>query len=77
MGVGPARRLHIGWHGVLLAALLLAAGAVLASRLELLFVTPLSALAVLPPIGFAYYVIWRYGVAFLNDLLGLDEKDDL
>jgi hypothetical protein len=73
VALGRERRLHIGWHGVVLSCVLIGAGAMAAPRLGLLFVTPLSALAMLPPTGCVYYVIWRYGVAFLNRVVGLDE----
>jgi hypothetical protein len=73
IALGPGRRLQIGWHGVFLSCVMLGGGAVLAAGLGLFVVTPLSVLAVMPPLGFAYYVIWRYGVAFLNALVGLDE----
>jgi hypothetical protein len=63
-------RLPLGWHGVLLCALLVLAGVFLAQYLQFEFVTPMRALAVFPPTAIAYYLLWRYGVAFLNDLLG-------
>jgi hypothetical protein len=67
----PTRRLPIGWHGAALALLLVLTGIVLAGRLHVSFVTPTRALAVLPPTTLAYYVLWRFALAPLNDILGV------
>ena len=64
-------RLPLGWHGLLLCALLFLIGVFLAQRLQFEFVTPMRALAVFPPTGLAYYLLWKYGVGFLNELLGV------
>src|SRR6185437_16665370 len=42
-------RIPLGWHGVMLCALLLMAGAVLAPHFGFDFVTPMRALVVFPP----------------------------
>jgi hypothetical protein len=70
--LGPSRRAQIGWHGAALAVLLIGLGLLLAPRLNVSAVTPQRGAAVLVPTGFAYYVLWRYGVSFLNSLVGVD-----
>ena len=72
VALGPRRRLQIGWHGAILAALLIGVGVLLAGRLHVSEVTPLRGSTVLIPTGVAYYLLWRYGVWFLNSLVGLD-----
>jgi hypothetical protein len=73
----PRWRVQIGWHGAILAALLIAVGVFLAGRLEVSEVTPQRAGTVLIPIAVAYYLLWRYAVSFLNSLVGLDASDDV
>src|SRR5262245_55823528 len=68
VALGPRWRLRIGWHGAILPALLIGVGVLLAGRLDLSDVTPLRGRTVLAPTGIAYYVLWRYGVSFLNSL---------
>jgi hypothetical protein len=71
-------RVQIGWHGAILAALLIGVGVFLAGRLDVSEVTPQRAGAVLIPIAVAYYLLWRYAVSFLNSLVGLDVlRDDV
>src|SRR5262245_30683902 len=72
VALGPRRRLQIGWHGAILAALLIGVGVLLAGRLDVSEVTPLRGSMVLIPTGVPYYVLWRYGVSLLNSLVGLD-----
>jgi hypothetical protein len=72
----PQRRLPIGWHGVLLAVLLTGAGVWFAVRLDVSDVTPRGGVAALVPVGAAYYIFWRYGVSFLNSVVGLDAPGD-
>jgi N-terminal domain of anti-restriction factor ArdC len=55
-----------------LGVLLVIAGVVAARSLHLSEVTPWSGVAVLLPTGFAYYAVWRWGVAFLNSVLAVD-----
>ena len=76
VALGPHRRVPIGWHGAILAALLIAVGVLLAARLDVSQVTPQRGSTVLVPTGVAYYVLWRYGVSFLNSLVGLDASRD-
>jgi len=76
VALGPRRRVEIGWHGAILAALLIGFGVFLAGRLDVSEVTPLRGSAVLTPTGLAYYLLWRYGVSFLNSLVGLDASGD-
>ncbi len=64
-------RVSIGWFGAALPLLLVPVGALLARYLHISAVTPMRAAAVLPPTMLAYYVIWRYVVAFLNGVVGL------
>jgi hypothetical protein len=78
VAVGPRWRLRIGWHGAMLAALVIAAGVFLAGRLGVSEVTPQRAGAVLIPTAAAYYLLWRYPVSFLNSVVGLDgSRDDV
>jgi len=71
VALGPRWRVQIGWHGAILAALLIGVGVLLAGRLDVSEVTPLRGGTVLVPTGVAYYLLWRYGVSFLNSLVGL------
>jgi hypothetical protein len=75
VALSPQRRAPIGWHGAVLAVLLVAVGVLIGSRLGVSDITPQAGAAVLPPIGIAYYLLWRYGVAFLNSVVGLDGTD--
>ena len=70
------RALDIGWHGATLAVLLIGAGVLLAMRLNVSEVTPERGGAVLIPTGFAYYLLWRYGVSFLNSVVCVDEPPE-
>ena len=76
VALGPQRRVPIGWHGVLLAVLLISVGVLIAPRLGVSDVTPRGGAAVLAPIGSAYYLFWRYGVSFLNWVIGLDRAEN-
>jgi hypothetical protein len=73
---GRRWRVQIGWHGAILAALLIGVGVFLAGRLDVSEVTPQRAGAVLIPIAVAYYLLWRYAVSFLNSVVGLDVLRD-
>jgi hypothetical protein len=71
--LGPGKRARIGWHGVLLGALLIGVGVLAAPALGVCGVTPQRGAIALIPTSAAYYVFWRYGVAVLNSLVGLDD----
>ena len=77
VALGPRRRVEIGWHGAMLAVLLIGVGVWLAARLDVSQVTPQRGAIVLIPTGLAYYVLWRYGVSFPNALVGLDASSDV
>src|SRR5262245_56658459 len=74
--LGPPRRARIGWHGAVLAILLIGLGLLLAPRLSVSGVTLQRGAAVLVPTGFAYYILWRYAVSFLNSLVWIDIARD-
>jgi hypothetical protein len=76
VALGPRRRVQIGWHGAMLAVLLIGVGVLLAGLLNVSEVTPERGGAALIPTGFAYYLLWRYGVSFLNAVVGLDGSRD-
>ena len=68
--VAISRRLPIGIHGAILPALLIPAGHVLARAFDLTFITA-ERVAILGPVAFVvYYLVWKYLVGRLNDLLG-------
>ncbi len=62
-------RVSIGIFGALLPVLLVPAGVALAAALDLRFYTPRQALGVLPVAMAVYYLLWKYGVAFLNRVI--------
>lgn len=70
------RRIQIGWHGAMLAVVLIGVGVLLAGLLNVSEVTPERGGTVLIPTGLAYYLLWRYGVSFLNAVVGLDASRD-
>jgi hypothetical protein len=72
VALGPSRRVQIGWHGAVLAVLLIGVGLLLAVRLNVSEITPERGGTVLLPTGFAYYLLWRYGVSFLNSVVCVD-----
>jgi hypothetical protein len=72
VALGPRRRVQIGWHGAVLAVLLIGVGVLLARPLSVPEVTPERGGIVLLPTGFAYYLLWRYGVSFLNSVVCVD-----
>jgi hypothetical protein len=65
------RRVSIGVFGAMLPLILVPAGVVLASVLELGFYTPLHAAALLPVVCGIYYLAWKFGVGFFNRVLEL------
>jgi hypothetical protein len=72
----PRSRFQIGWHGAILGVLLIGIGVLLAARLHVSEVTPQRAGMALIPTALTYYLLWRYGVSFLNALVGLDASLD-
>jgi hypothetical protein len=72
VALGPQRRAPIGWHGAILAVLLIGAGAHLAIRFDVSDVTSLGGATALVPFGLAYYLLWRHAVSRLNSIVGLD-----
>lgn len=60
------RRLSIGAFGALLPLALVPAGVALAAALDLRFYTAHQAVVALPIAMAAYFLAWKYGVAFLN-----------
>ena len=69
--VAISRRWPISIHGAILPALLIPAGIALARSFDLTFVT-VDRMAVFAPLAFVvYYLIWKYLVGRLNDLLGI------
>lgn len=71
--LGHRRRLSIAWHGAILPILLVPAGVALARALSMYFFTVRGVAFVTPPTVVAYYVIWKYIVRFLNELLNVSE----
>lgn len=76
VALGPRNRIHIGWHGALLGALLIGLGVAIAPALGVPAVTPQKGALVLIPTVVAYYLLWRYAVAFLNSIVELDNVAD-
>lgn len=62
-------RLPIAWHGAILAVILVPIGVAVARALSISFVTVCGAALVTAPTIIAYYVIWKYIVRFLNELV--------
>lgn len=76
VALGRRKWVQLGWHGALLAVILIGLGVLFAASLDVPQATPALGAAVLIPVGFVYYVLWRYAVAFLNSLVGLDRRDE-
>jgi hypothetical protein len=62
----------IGLHGAALPFVLLPAGMLLASTLQVELYTPSRVAAMLPVGVILYYLAWKHLVAFLNRLLGVN-----
>lgn len=71
--LGDRRPLGIAWHGAILPVLLIPTGIVLARAFSMPFVTIEGAALVTPPTVAAYYLIWKYIVRFLNELLQIGD----
>lgn len=85
VALGGRRRLPIGLHGALLPFILAPLGATLGIALgvitldrasvevfEAVRVPYWNAVVVVPVVLGIYYLIWKYVVGFLNDVVGLD-----
>lgn len=81
----PGRRLSIGVHGALLPFVLVPLGLTLGAvlgvvtidrgglhALDTVRLSYVSAVFVFPLVMIVYYLVWKYIVAFLNELVGLD-----
>ncbi len=66
-------RTSLGVFGAVLPLLLVPAGVAVARELELAFVSTAGAILVLVPVMAAYFVLWTYGVGFLNRLVGVSD----
>lgn len=64
-------RVSIGVFGAVLPLLLVPAGLGLAFALDLDFYRTAHAAVVMPLAMGLYYLVWKYGVAFLNRVVGL------
>jgi hypothetical protein len=62
-------RVSIGAFGSLLPLILVPAGVLLASMLDLGFYTVRQALVLLPIAMVIYYLVWKYAVAFFNRII--------
>jgi hypothetical protein len=71
VGLRLRQRVPIGVFGAILPFLLAPAGVALSSALDLGFYTMRSAAAAVPVISAAYYLAWKYAVAFFNRIVGL------
>lgn len=67
--LGGRKRLGIGWHGAILPILIIPIGTIMARAFSISFVSIEGAVLVTPPIVAAYYLIWKYLVRFINELL--------
>jgi hypothetical protein len=65
------RRLPIGLHGAMLVFVLSPIGYLLVRAQQYLIVPSPLILAIFGGIMVIYYLVWKYAVAFLNDLLGI------
>lgn len=71
--LGDRRRLGIAWHGAILPILLIPIGVVLARAFSTSFVSIEGAALVTLPTVAAYYLIWKYIVRFINELLQIGD----
>jgi hypothetical protein len=85
LSLPPGRRLPIGVHGALLPFLIVPLGATLAllagvvrldgggvTAFETVRLSYVPAAFVFPVVVIVYYLVWKYIVAFLNELVGID-----
>jgi hypothetical protein len=81
----PGRRLSIGMHGALLPFVLVPLGFTLGIVLNVITLdhdgvhafqtvrlSYVPAVVVFPVVMIVYYLVWKYIVAFLNDLVGIE-----
>jgi hypothetical protein len=73
VGLGEGRRLPLGVHGALVPLFLVPLGLLAACGLGFRFPVGLSTsiLMVVPLVMIVYYLMWKYVVGFLNELLDL------
>ena len=73
VGLGEGRRLPLGVHGALIPVFLVPLGQLLARGLGFHIPVGLAtSILLMVPLGMAvYYLVWKYVVGFLNDLLEL------
>jgi hypothetical protein len=85
VALGPGRRLSIGMHGALLPLFLVPLGFTLGVLLGVVTMdrdgvhafhtvtlSYVPAVFVFPLVIIVYYLVWKYIVAFLNGLVGID-----
>ena len=85
LGLTSDRRLSIGVHGALLPFVLVPLGLMLGALLgvvtidhdgvhafETVRLSYMPAVLVFPLVVIVYYLVWKYIVGFLNDLVGID-----
>jgi hypothetical protein len=72
VGMGMKRRLPLGVWGALLPLLIIPMGVALTRSLDVRFMTPTLVLEVAPVAIGAYFLIWKFIVAFFNRVVGLD-----
>ena len=85
VGLGSGRRLSIGAHGALLPFVIIPLGLTLGTALGVITIDRNGVLAfqavtlpyaralfVLPVVVIVYYLVWKYIVGFLNDLIGVE-----
>jgi hypothetical protein len=65
------REWPIGVHGALLTLLVGPIAWAVSTALDARIVTLPAAAGVLPFVVVVYYLVWKHGVAFLNDVLGV------
>ena len=66
------RRISLGVHGALLPILLMPAGTLLASALDVFHIQWRFALPMVPIAMATYYLTWKYVVGFLNGEVGIE-----
>lgn len=71
LGLRLHHRISIGMFGAFLPVLLVPAGVVLVSVMGLEFYSVRQAAFVLPVVMAIYYLLWKYGVNFLNRIVEL------
>ena len=85
VSLGSRRRLSIGAHGALLPFVLIPSGLMLGTVLGVIRLDQdgvrafqavrlpyIEGVFILPVVVIVYYLVWKYIVAFLNDLVGIE-----